>query len=30
LSEFPLIPVKEVFEYDIDTTPGQVVTVSRQ
>jgi alpha-L-fucosidase 2 len=30
LSEFPLIPVKEVFEYDIDTTPGQVITVSRQ
>ena len=30
LSEFSLIPVKEVFEYDIDTTPGQVITVSRQ
>jgi alpha-L-fucosidase 2 len=30
LSELQLIPVKEVFEYDIDTTPGQVITVSRQ
>ena len=30
LTEFPLIPLKEVFEYDIDTTPGQVITVSRQ
>ena len=30
LSEFSLIPVKEVFEYDIDTTPGQIITVSRQ
>ena len=30
LSEFSLIPVKEVFEYDIDTTPGQVIIVSRQ
>ena len=30
LSELQLIPVKEVFEYDIDTTPGQTITVSRQ
>ena len=30
LTEFPLIPLKEVFEYDIDTTPGQVITVSKQ
>ena len=30
LSEFSLIPLKEVFEYDIDTTPGQIITVSRQ
>ncbi len=30
LPEFSLIPVKEVFEYDIDTTPGQTITVSRQ
>ena len=30
LSELQLILVKEVFEYDIDTTPGQVITVSRQ
>ena len=30
LSELQLIPVKEVFEYDIDTTPGQIITVSRQ
>ena len=30
LTEFPLIPLKEVFEYDIDTTPGQIITVSRQ
>ena len=30
LTEFPLIPLKEVFEYDIDTTPGQVITVGRQ
>jgi alpha-L-fucosidase 2 len=30
LSELQLIPVKEVFEYDIDTTPGQVITVSKQ
>ena len=29
LSELQLIPVKEVFEYDIDTTPGQTITVSR-
>ena len=29
-TEFPLIPLKEVFEYDIDTTPGQIITVSRQ
>ena len=30
LSELQLIPVKEVFEYDIDTTPGQIVALSRQ
>ena len=30
LKEFPLVPLKEVFEYDIDTTPGQTITVSRQ
>ena len=30
LSELQLIPVKKVFEYDIDTTPGQIVTLSRQ
>ena len=30
LSEFSLIPLKEVFEYDIDTKAGQVITVSRQ
>ena len=30
LSELPLIPVKKVFEYDIDTTPGQIVALSRQ
>ena len=30
LSDLQLIPVKEVFEYDIDTTPGQIVALSRQ
>ena len=30
LSELQLIPLKEVFEYDIDTTPGQIVALSRQ
>ena len=30
LSKLQLIPVKEVFEYDIDTTPGQIVALSRQ
>jgi alpha-L-fucosidase 2 len=30
LSELQLIPVKKVFEYDIDTTPGQIVALSRQ
>jgi len=30
LSELQMIPVKEVFEYDIDTTPGQIVALSRQ
>ena len=27
LKELPLVPLKEVFEYDIDTTPGQTITV---
>ena len=30
LSDFQLLPVKKVFEYDIDTTPGQIVALSRQ
>jgi len=30
LKELPLVPLKEVFEYDINTTPGQVINVSRQ
>jgi alpha-L-fucosidase 2 len=30
LKDFTLLPVKEVFEYDIDTTPGQIVALSRQ
>ena len=30
LTELQLIPLKEVFEYDIDTTPGQIVALSRQ
>ena len=29
LNDFQLVPLKEVFEYDIDTTPGQIITVSR-
>ena len=30
LKAFPLVPLKKVYEYDIDTTPGQTITVSRQ
>ena len=30
LTDFQLIPIKKVFEYDIDTTPGQIVALSRQ
>ena len=30
LKELPLVPLKEVFEYDIDTTPGQTITVSKR
>ncbi len=30
LSELQLIPLKEVFEYDIDTTPGQIVALSKE
>ena len=30
LTDLPLLPVKKVFEYDIYTTPGQVVALSRQ
>ena len=30
LKELPLVPLKEVFEYDINTTPGQIINVSRQ
>ena len=30
LKEFPLIPLKDVFEYDIDTVPGQTITIKRQ
>ena len=30
LSDFQLLPLKKVFEYDIDTTPGQIVALSRQ
>ena len=30
LKELPLVPLKEVFEYDINTTLGQVINVSRQ
>ena len=30
LKELPLVPLKKVYEYDIDTTPGQTITVSRQ
>ena len=30
LKELPLVPLKEVFEYDVSTVPGQVITVSRR
>ena len=30
LTELPLIPLKEVFEYDIDMAPGQKITVYRK
>jgi alpha-L-fucosidase 2 len=29
LKELPLVPLKEVYEYDIDTTPGQIIRVSK-
>ena len=29
LKELQLVPLKEVFEYDIDTTAGQIINVSR-
>ena len=30
LKELPLVPLKEVFEYDVNTSPGQIITISRQ
>ena len=30
LKELPLVPLKEVFEYDVNTAPGQIITISRQ
>ena len=30
LTDFQTLPLRDVFEYDIDTTPGQIISVSRQ
>ena len=30
LKELPLVPLKKVFEYDVNTSPGQIITISRQ
>ena len=30
LKELPLVPLKEVFEYDVNTTPGQIITISKR
>ena len=29
LKELPLVPLKEVFEYDVNTAPGQIITIRK-